>query len=468
MASREEALREALEAERRKAEQAYKETSEYWLRGVYSGRERAFADALAILGSNPSPASGEAEKPDDPWFVLYGDLPIDHAEEIVGGGEEGRQSSKDWPRASLKLVLPLERNGASPLRPGLGDKTAERIGYMSGGCQSADGQEVEIWLALDPAHFSPPLSGTTKEPVTPEPSDHVWILVSDEDEDQTEFCKECGAQRNRHGALPERATVTGGWPSAIDCDLLAVLRDPDAAFAKLPPEVQQEYIDAQESVLVARGFKPSPHERERVMGEVTVKLERKVTEQFLGDGVQAIVAESEVRDALRTALGQGSPHARDCKRTTIGVCSCHTPATTEDNPKDLSETEAEVRRQEAAQEYVDDMRRPREVKVDPKGCGGTGEIATEDPVLARKFPCRLCPGCSHSECPNTTVAAVEQAEDDACTCSENLPHDGPFGDYTTAGCPIHPDPVRQAEADVAGRIARAYGQPGDQPKGRRG
>lgn len=40
---------------------------------------------------------------------------------------------------------------------------------------------------------------------------HRWALVADEDPDEHEVCVDCGAQRNRHGAIPERATITGGW-----------------------------------------------------------------------------------------------------------------------------------------------------------------------------------------------------------------------------------------------------------------
>jgi hypothetical protein len=83
---------------------------------------------------------------------------------------------------------------------------------------------------------------------------HRWVLVDDADEDETEFCSQCGAQRNRHGAIGERATITGGWPSTIDCDLLAAIDDPDAAFAKLPQAEQDAYNASRDSILRARGY----------------------------------------------------------------------------------------------------------------------------------------------------------------------------------------------------------------------
>jgi hypothetical protein len=47
---------------------------------------------------------------------------------------------------------------------------------------------------------------------------HRWGLVSDEDDDEHEVCRLCGAQRNRHGRLAEKATISGGWPNVHDCD----------------------------------------------------------------------------------------------------------------------------------------------------------------------------------------------------------------------------------------------------------
>lgn len=40
---------------------------------------------------------------------------------------------------------------------------------------------------------------------------HRWVLISDDDEDETEMCIDCGALRDRHGPLAERATKTGGF-----------------------------------------------------------------------------------------------------------------------------------------------------------------------------------------------------------------------------------------------------------------
>jgi hypothetical protein len=41
--------------------------------------------------------------------------------------------------------------------------------------------------------------------------EHRWALVSDDDPDEHEVCLDCGAQRNRHGLIDERAKITGGW-----------------------------------------------------------------------------------------------------------------------------------------------------------------------------------------------------------------------------------------------------------------
>lgn len=51
-----------------------------------------------------------------------------------------------------------------------------------------------------------------------EPEMHRWVLVDDADPDETEFCDQCGAQRNKHGLLESRAWISGGWPSEVDCE----------------------------------------------------------------------------------------------------------------------------------------------------------------------------------------------------------------------------------------------------------
>ena len=60
-------------------------------------------------------------------------------------------SSAHWPRATITVRLPMERNGATPLQC-----NGQQIGYRSGSSTSADGNEIELWLALDPTHFSTP------------------------------------------------------------------------------------------------------------------------------------------------------------------------------------------------------------------------------------------------------------------------------------------------------------------------
>lgn len=80
---------------------------------------------------------------------------------------------------------------------------------------------------------------------------HRWVLVDYDDPDEHEVCTRCGAQRNRHGRIEERAKITGGWPEA-DCDLRAALITPDEAFRCLSEGEQQAYRDAQQSVVDAR------------------------------------------------------------------------------------------------------------------------------------------------------------------------------------------------------------------------
>lgn len=133
-----------------------------------------------------------------------------------------------------------------------------------------DGRQVARLLdALDYEHRR---GGLIKQIVRPEPTDkeggdgwtgpkweytrsgpdaHRWVLVSEEDELETEVCSQCGAQRNKEGPIEERATITGGWPSA-DCNLVALVGDPEAAFQALPEAERKAYEDAQPSPLQRR------------------------------------------------------------------------------------------------------------------------------------------------------------------------------------------------------------------------
>lgn len=81
---------------------------------------------------------------------------------------------------------------------------------------------------------------------------HRWALVSEEDPLEHEVCITCGAQRNRNGPVDERAFITGGWPSPMDCELLRIFSDDEAAAASLSAEERTEYERCKQSVIDAR------------------------------------------------------------------------------------------------------------------------------------------------------------------------------------------------------------------------
>jgi hypothetical protein len=81
---------------------------------------------------------------------------------------------------------------------------------------------------------------------------HRWVLVSDEDENETKVCTRCGAQRDMHGALAVRAKISGGWPSQIDCDLIRLVIDPEAAVEGLSDEDRKYYEECRKSIVDAR------------------------------------------------------------------------------------------------------------------------------------------------------------------------------------------------------------------------
>jgi hypothetical protein len=70
---------------------------------------------------------------------------------------------------------------------------------------------------------------------------HCWVLVDDEDPDETEICRRCGSQRNRHGRLTGKARITGGWPIP-NCE------DPDA-LTKLHSEIERLHTEKDEAQL---------------------------------------------------------------------------------------------------------------------------------------------------------------------------------------------------------------------------
>jgi hypothetical protein len=48
------------------------------------------------------------------------------------------------------MLLPLSRNGARAVHRGLERDGGEEIGYLSGSVTSASGDELELWMKLDP------------------------------------------------------------------------------------------------------------------------------------------------------------------------------------------------------------------------------------------------------------------------------------------------------------------------------
>lgn len=59
--------------------------------------------------------------------------------------------------------------------------------------------------------------------------EHVWGLVSEEDELETEVCTNCGAQRDKTGKKLPRAWITGGWPyEAPAGDVLRGMEEPES------------------------------------------------------------------------------------------------------------------------------------------------------------------------------------------------------------------------------------------------
>lgn len=57
--------------------------------------------------------------------------------------------------ASIKIRVPLHGSGADRLRAGLdaASRTGPEIGYRSGGVTSPDGEEITLWLSLDPTQL---------------------------------------------------------------------------------------------------------------------------------------------------------------------------------------------------------------------------------------------------------------------------------------------------------------------------
>lgn len=88
---------------------------------------------------------------------------------------------------------------------------------------------------------------------------HRFVLVDEADPKETEVCRQCGAQRDCDGPLEERATITGGWPNKIDCDLLRAILDPEAAAEQLPEAERRRYEECRQSCIDARLDEPRSH-----------------------------------------------------------------------------------------------------------------------------------------------------------------------------------------------------------------
>lgn len=65
------------------------------------------------------------------------------------GRPDVERDPASWPVVTAYVLLPIGRNGATPVTLGVG-REGRRVGYYSGGVTPADGSEVELWLRLDP------------------------------------------------------------------------------------------------------------------------------------------------------------------------------------------------------------------------------------------------------------------------------------------------------------------------------
>ncbi len=179
-------------------------------------------------------------------------IPADHHGSGPAVSETG--SSKHWPRATMRLLLPLYRNGATPLHAEGGE-----IGYRSGSEESADGKEIELWFALDPRHFTvDPQPRYTLEEIRERLLlvDSFWPeQVTARTKDQDEWVK----RRAVLDAFPQSTQKGAPKPSEINAsDLTRWILDALERPADDPDDKESAYMQKRIQAAIEAWF--APHE----------------------------------------------------------------------------------------------------------------------------------------------------------------------------------------------------------------
>lgn len=198
----------------------------------------------------------------------------EHSSEV----EEEGGSSKHWPRASAKFRLPLESNGAFPLREGLAQRAGEQIGYHSGGCASWDGQEIELWFALDPAQLARIASTALTQPVSPQPDSTTRLSEGTGREEWPD-------QWMLRNALGEISHLQGGPVSELDLRYDQMRYVP---FSRLSMEEGKERLILNDKG-IAGLLDPESYDDE---ADRTVSMKRRMhdaCEHFTGRAVELIL-----------------------------------------------------------------------------------------------------------------------------------------------------------------------------------